>query len=249
MRLETHALTSRGGRRINEDALKEVTGPGFTVLALADGLGGHGGGELAARECVAAIAAGFGRAPGLSDSTLQALVDEADRTVAALRRERQEPASAMRTTLALLAVCDDRARWAHVGDSRVYWFRGGELLHRTRDHSVAELVTGLRDSSLAAPPDDADRHRLLRVVGAGEGCRAELGDKVVALEPGDAFLLCTDGVWSIVPDAEIATSLLTATSPRDWADAVEERLRERLRVEMPEGQDNYSMICGMVAPA
>ena len=51
MRLETHALTSRGGRRINEDALKEVTGPGFTVLALADGLGGHGGGELAARGC------------------------------------------------------------------------------------------------------------------------------------------------------------------------------------------------------
>jgi serine/threonine protein phosphatase PrpC len=154
----------------------------------------------------------------------------------------------MRTTLALLAVCDSEARWAHVGDSRVYWFRDGVLMQRTRDHSVAELVTGLRGSSLAAPSDDADRHRLVRVVGAGEGCRAEFGSQVVALRPGDAFLLCTDGVWSIVPDVEIATCLSSARSPRDWAGAVERRLRERLGFKMPRGQDNYSMICGMVAP-
>lgn len=246
MRIITHHLTSSGGRRVNEDALKEVTGPKFTLLALADGLGGHGGGGLAARQCVETIVTAFSRAPGLSDATLQALVDDADRAVATLRLERRQPASSMRTTLALLAVCENDARWVHVGDSRVYWFRHNVLMHRTRDHSVAELVMGLPDSSSAAPPDKADRNRLLRAVGAGTGCRAELGSPVVTLQAGDAFLLCSDGVWSLVPDLEITACLSKAATSLDWCIALEQRLKEGLRCNLLEGQDNYSMISGMV---
>jgi PPM family protein phosphatase len=246
MRLITHHLTSCGGRHANEDALKAVIGQEFALLALADGLGGHGGGAYAACQCVETIATGFARAPGLSDATLQALVDDADRAVAARRRERRQPASSMRTTLALLGVCRHEARWAHVGDSRVYWFRQNVLMQRTRDHSVAELVTGLSDSSSFAPPDKADRNRLLRAIGTGEGCRAELGDTIVTLQAGDAFLLCSDGVWSLVSDLEIAACLAAAATPLDWCAALEQRLREHRRCNMPEEHDDYSMIAGMV---
>src|SRR4051794_24367967 len=132
MRLVTHHVTSSGGRPDNQDAVKVVAGDAFILLALADGLGGHGDGALAAQCCVETIAQTFSRAPSVEDADLQALVDAADRSVADLRVAQQKPATSMRTTLALLVVSNDLARWAHVGDSRVYWFRDKILQHRTR---------------------------------------------------------------------------------------------------------------------
>jgi PPM family protein phosphatase len=246
MQLSTHHVTSRGGRPVNEDALKEVIEEKFALLVLADGLGGHGGGARAAHQCVEAVADAFCRAPGLSDAALQALVEEADRAIATLRRERRQPASSMRTTLAILTIYGNDARWAHVGDSRVYWFRDNALMQRTRDHSVSELVMGLSDRASVAPPDKADRHRLLRALGAGKGCRAELSNAVVSLRVGDAFLLCSDGLWSLVSDPEITACLSKAATPLDWCVALEHRLRERLTFDVFEEQDNYSMIAGMV---
>jgi serine/threonine protein phosphatase PrpC len=246
MQLMTHHVTSGGGRRVNEDALKEVINQKFALLALADGLGGHGGGALAARRCVETIASAFCRAPGLSDAALQAMVGEADRAVATRRLEQRKPASGMRTTLALLAICGNDARWAHVGDTRVYWFRHNLLMQRTRDHSVSEFVMGLPDDASVAPLDKADRNRLLRAVGAGVGCRPELSDTVVTLRAGDAFLLCSDGLWSLVSDPEITACLSKAATPLDWCVALERRLKEHLTCDMPEEQDNYSMIAGMV---
>jgi serine/threonine protein phosphatase PrpC len=173
MQLMTHHVTSRGGRPVNDDALKEVIQQKFALLALADGLGGHGGSALAAHQCLETIASAFSPAPGLPDAALQTMVEEADRAVATLRRDQRNPPSSMRTTLAFFAIFGNDARWAHVGDSRVYWFRHNVLMQRTRDHSVSEFVMGLPDRTSVTPPDKANRHRLLRAVGAGEGCRAE----------------------------------------------------------------------------
>jgi serine/threonine protein phosphatase PrpC len=246
MHLRTHHVTCRGGLPVNEDALKEIIDQEFALLVLADGLGGHGGGALAAHRCVETVASAFCRAPELSDAALQALVEEADRAIAALRGERRQPKHSMRTTLAVLAVCGNEARWAHIGDSRVYWFRENALMQRTRDHSVAEFVKGLPDRTSIAPPDKADRHRLLRALGAGNGCRAELGNTVVPLQVGDAFLLCSDGLWSLVSDAEITACLSKAATPLDWCVALEQRLKECQTCDVHEEQDNYSMIAGMV---
>jgi serine/threonine protein phosphatase PrpC len=246
MQLVTHHVTSRGGRPVNEDALKEVTNQKFALLALADGLGGHGGGALAAHQCVETVANAFSRAPGLSDTALQALVEEADQAIATLRFEQRKPATSMRTTLVFLAICGNDARWAHVGDSRVYWFRHNVLMQRTRDHSVSELVIGLSDHISVTPPDKSDRNRLLRAVGAGKGCKAELSDIVVTLQAGDAFLLCSDGLWGLVFDPEIKACLSHAATPLEWCAALEQRLREHLTCDMSEEHDNYSMIAGMV---
>ena len=245
MQLLTQHATSRGGRRTNEDALQEITGEDWQLLVLADGLGGHGDGDLAAQQCVDTIAGAFARQPGLSDALLQGLVDEADAAVAALRRERRGSASSMRTTLALLAVFGNEARWAHVGDTRVYWFRGKTLMQRTRDHSVAELVMSLPEGSPVGAPDESDQNRLLRALGGGKGCRAELG-AAVTLQADDAFLLCSDGVWRLVPDQEITTCLSESATPLDWCIALEQRLQHRIRCSPLEEHDNYSMISGMV---
>jgi serine/threonine protein phosphatase PrpC len=246
MPITTHHLTSRGGRPDNEDAIKKFDGDGFSVFALADGLGGQGEGAAAAHICVDTVVETFASAPGLSDDALQTAVTAADQAVAAFRAAHQKPAGSMRTTLALLAVCGDTARWAHVGDTRVYWFRDENLMQRTRDHSVAELVAALEDDSLAAEPDDADRNRLLRVVGNGTECRADLGETTVTLQPGDAFLLCSDGVWSLVPDTAIANSLSGAATPVEWCAGLELRLKQQLAHCAPGKIDDYSMILAMV---
>jgi serine/threonine protein phosphatase PrpC len=246
MRLSTYKLTRRGGRRTNEDALKELIRPEYSLLAVADGLGGHGGGALAASLCVETVVSVFSRRPDLSDDALQALVDEADRAIAMLRVERRLPAGSMRTTLALLVACDDKARWAHVGDSRIYWFRERVLMQRTRDHSVFEFMVGRQAGLPLAPPDQADRHRLLRAVGSGQGCRADLGGTDVTLQVGDAFLLCTDGVWGLVSDQEITDCLSNASTPLDWCVALEQRLNRHSKGEMDQEQDNYSIITANV---
>jgi PPM family protein phosphatase len=220
----------------------------FALMLLADGLGGHRGGALAAQRCVDTIATAFCKAPGLSDAILNALVEEADQAVATLWREQRKSSDSMRTTLALLAICGSEARWAHVGDSRIYRFRGNVLMQRTRDHTVSELVMGLPDKTLAAPPDEADRHVLLRAVGAGEGCRAELSQQTITLQVGDAFLLCSDGLWSLVSDPEIIDCLSKAASPLEWSLSLEQRLQEHLTCLTAEEQDNCSLIAVMVMP-
>jgi serine/threonine protein phosphatase PrpC len=248
MHIATHHVSCQGGGPESQDRIKEVVGDRFMLLLLADGLGGQGDGALAARQCVESAAEAFVRAPGLSDDELQVVVAAADQAVAALRMAQCKPAASMRTTLALLAIYNNAARWAHVGDSRVYWFRDSALMQRTRDHSVAALVATLDDSSLAAPPDDTDRNRLLRVIGSGTGCRADLCETTVALRPGDAFLLCSDGFWSLVPDAEIVADLAGAAAPLDWCSALERRLRQQLASCVSEKIDDFSMILGMVMP-
>jgi PPM family protein phosphatase len=248
MILATSHMTSAGGRARNEDAVAVVHGDGFSLLALADGFGGHRGGGPAARCCVEAVTAAFARAPDLSKSGLQAIVDEATRAIEALRREMQASASSMRTTLAMLAVIGDQARWVHVGDSRVYWYRDGHIMDRTRDHSVAALIAGLPDEFLAAATDASDRHRLFRAVGAAETCRAEVSEPVIDLQPGDAFLLCSDGMWNLIADDKITAALRAAASPSEWRNALEEHLSNALCRKPTEQHDDVSMIAGMVMP-
>lgn len=246
MQLITHHATSRGGRYLNEDVLKVVKGEHYALLLLADGLGGHGDGGLAAACCVETIADAFVQAPGLSDDLLHGLVDKADQAIAAKRIEQRLPPNSALTTLVMLAFIGGQVRWAHVGDSRIYWFRRGRLMHRTRDHTVAELVSGLPADAPTAPPHPADRNRLLRVIGAGTGCRAELADAPIVAEPDDAFLLCSDGVWSVISDQEITGCLSKASDPVDWGTGLEEKLRIPPGSQATDDRDNYAMVTAMI---
>jgi serine/threonine protein phosphatase PrpC len=250
MRLETYHVSRAGGRAVNEDAVACHDAGACSILALADGLGGHGDGQMAARRCVDVVVETFCEAPGLSDETLQSVVRAADEAVRQLRRQQHKPSGSMRTTVAFLAAHAGDARWVHVGDSRIYWFRDGALMQRTRDHSVRELVMSLADKTIAAPPDPADRNTLLRVIGGGRTCLAALSDVTVLLRDGDAFLLCSDGAWEIISDTDIERCLIDAGSPREWCDALEQHLVMSLQSKAPPGpalarHDNFSMICAM----
>ena len=220
--LRVEWLSDRGGRHYNEDACGHWRSDRQLCAVLADGAGGHGGGDVASRLAVRECVGRFARAPTTRAHELAQLLGEVNDALL----EQQLPGTAqqdMHSTVVCLVVdfVAQRAHWAHAGDSRLYWFRGGRLLRRTRDHS---LVQAMVDGGLLAPEQltaHPKRSELRSALGLPrEDLQVDAADGPEPVAPGDAFLLCTDGLWEYVDDATLERLLAAAEAPRDWLDAI-----------------------------
>jgi len=172
------ACTERGRRASHEDAVGHRPGPETGVYAVADGLGGHSGGDVAAQRAVQAV---LDFCPGAGDlaGIARAAVGLAHELVL---YEQHRTGLDCRTTLALLLVRGARAVVAHVGDSRVYRLRAGQLEQLTEDHR-----------------HPAYRNVLWRCLGSQrEGSEAEPDVRELEVQPGDVFALTTDGVHDVL---------------------------------------------------
>jgi protein phosphatase len=177
------------------------------LFAIADGMGGARAGEVAAG--LAAAALKEGRRTVTDEASLEAVIDEANRRV--WQRSVTDPGtSGMGTTVTVAVVggADDRVLFGQVGDSRAYRLRGDELEQVTTDHSlVAELVR-----SGVLTPEEAERHpqrsAITRAVGTESAIEADVFS--VPAEPGDLFLLCSDGLTDMLTADEIASTILAA---------------------------------------
>ena len=134
------------------------------------------------------------------------------------------------------------AVWAYIGDSRLYHFSKGKLVSQTNDHSVPQMMVNAGEISQDQIRDHEDRNRLTRVFDEKNEIKPDILDKPLTLQEGDAFLLCTDGVWEIVFESEIAEELRKANLPRDWLKGIEETLLKRVDPK----HDNYSAIAVMI---
>jgi protein phosphatase len=211
--LVRHAALSHVGRQRagNEDAY--VARP--PLYAVADGMGGARAGEVAARMAVATLTELL--APLPSEAETPTAAEAAERLAAAVAEANARIFSAaandaarsgMGTTLTALLLLDDTALIAHVGDSRVYLLRGGELSQVTDDHSlVAEMV---REGRLAA--DEARLHPYRSVLSRALGTepQVEIDELRIEVRPGDVLLLCSDGLSGPVPADEIQKALAVA---------------------------------------
>ena len=208
MRWESASITDRGLHRPNnEDALLDDIG--IALFAVADGMGGHAAGEVASRIAVDAVAreAAAGRKPraNAADPLVRAFT-LANREIR--RKGRAEPEKrGMGTTLSVLSgnTGSSRGVIVHVGDSRVYRARSGRLEQLTRDHTwVQERV----DAGVLTP-EQARTHPYASILTRVLGTEERLIPDVFALdiEPGDVFLLCSDGLTGMVSDAEIESTL------------------------------------------
>lgn len=226
--LDIASYTDIGGRARNEDTVRYITrGEDALCLVLADGLGGHGGGELASVAAAESICQGWG---GTADAeTLETLVREANRRVLDI----QTPQCAMKTTVTVLTLAGKRAVWAHAGDSRLYYFHDGTLDFQTRDHSAAQLGVLLGDITLDQIRFHEDRSRVLRALGQDDELTVETGERELG-GGTHAFLLCSDGFWEYVLEPEMEEDLAKAAGPEDWL----ERMRWRLKKRIPADNDN-----------
>jgi protein phosphatase len=190
VRIARYAGDSDPGRRRRRNEDSFVTQP--PLFAVADGMGGAQAGEVASR-----LAAGAVKESG---ADLEHLIQEANRRVH--QRSLEDPnASGMGTTLTVAAVEDELVRIGHVGDSRAYLVRDGQLEQLTEDHSlVAELM---RSGKLSA--EEAVSHPQRSVITRALGTDPDVDVDTFAVEPraGDLFLLCSDGLTTMVDDQTI----------------------------------------------
>ena len=202
-------------RAVNQDAywLGDVPGKGFLAV-VADGMGGHQTGEVASRQAVEVFRTTLKSSRAHLPAAMARAAQTANLEVHAAATANPEN-HGMGTTLTALVVDDQVGLVGHVGDSRAYRLRDGELTQLTHDHSwVADRV---RQGLLTA--DEARRHRWRNVItnalGATESFRLDLG--AIEVRPGDRFLLCSDGVSMLVSDGLIR-QILTDHPPSAAAD-------------------------------
>lgn len=228
--LNTASYTDIGGRECNEDTIRLITrGEAGLCLVLADGLGGHGGGERASAQAAECICQHW---DGSADpEILEMLMQEANRQVLAIQTQQ----CSMKTTVIVLTLDEKKAVWAHAGDSRLYCFQNRKLVFQTRDHSAAWLGVLLGEITSDQIRFHADRGRVLRALGQEDELVVEVGEQVLDSHEY-AFLLCSDGFWEYVLESEMETDLAAAADPEDWL----KRMRERLNKRIPKDNDNNS---------
>ena len=214
MTLDSYLYTSPGGRDHNEDAVGRREIPGGEVFLLADGLGGHRGGEAASTCVVDSLTQAPAPQEGEELSQwLEAGIAQAHQAVTGLQESSR---GSMKSTVVALALTDREGCWAHVGDSRLYWFRGDRLQAYTHDHSVAYAKYKCGEITRAQIGQDEDQSSLLRALGNPSRNQPDLGGDREPPQPGDSFLLCSDGVWEYLRDGEILVDLLKTETAQEW---------------------------------
>jgi serine/threonine protein phosphatase PrpC len=210
---------------------------------VADGLGGHNGGELASKTAAGIVLESFGGNPDLSAIALESHIASAQEAILKLQQQDSVVAQ-MRTTLVVLISDSRQALWAHVGDSRLYRFQSRGLVTQTEDHSVPQSLVKAGEISPDQIRGHADRNRLLRSLGEPGPARPSVLAEPALLCDTDAFLLCTDGFWQYVYELEMLADLVASASPEEWLDRAASRLLTRAQGEY----DNYSALAIFYAP-
>ena len=206
MRFSIFQDTETGARASNQDRMGYCFSRGSLLMIVADGMGGHMRGEVAAQLCMQTAAAMFQReaTPKLADPA--EFLDEAFRAGhRELHRYREAHGlpECPRTTIVACVVQDDMAWWAHAGDSRLYLMRGGEVATRTRDHSKVENLLNLDLITQAESEPHPERNKVLNCLGLPFEPSIEVHSRH-PIRSGDVILLCSDGFWSGVDETGMA---------------------------------------------
>jgi serine/threonine protein phosphatase PrpC len=225
-RLRAGVICDRGlnpKRPVNQDRYLAMSEVG--VFAVFDGVGGRKAGEIASQTAADTVEEAFAAAPtGMSRDLIRRAIQAANRDIYELAQT--EPAyGSMATTVALLYLDGNKANIAHAGDSRVYRLSEGGLLRETIDHTDLDdrIRAGLID------PEDAtskeDDHSINRALGVESEVDFEL--KTIDVQRGDRFLLCTDGVYRHLDDAELGRLLRDVDDPQQATDEIRRLVLER----------------------
>lgn len=203
----------QGPRPYNQDRLAYSYSKDALLLVIADGMGGHRHGEVAAQLAVTTITDAFQRlaVPSLQ-SPAKFLIEQIQLVHELIDQvaQEQEMLEAPRTTIVAAVVQRGMLYCAHAGDSRLYHFRDGHLLYRTEDHSIVQSLYNKGMITKAEMVNHPYRHKIFSCLGGDVPPKIELADRQELME-GDTILLCTDGLWSSVSDEQIKKVLCGAS--------------------------------------
>ena len=222
MKFSVFQVSRKGGREKNEDRMGYCYTRESGLFVLADGMGGHPEGEVAAQLALQTISALYQKEarPLVKDVSefLSSSLMAAHHQIIRYASEKGM-LDTPRTTVVAAIVQGTSATWVHCGDSRLYVVRDGELLTRTRDHSYLE-----QQSAGVIRMDRINRNILFTCLGSPTKPVFDVTGPVT-LQQGDKILLCSDGLWGTLPDADIVRQLSTQSVSDAVPDLVEMALR------------------------
>jgi protein phosphatase len=220
-------------RKINQDAF--YIEPSGIYACVADGMGGAMGGEVASNSCISAVRA------RLSERTLDDKTDIAEEIKWALELANEivyELASGalrgMGTTCCMAYFKDENITFANVGDSRGYIFSKDKLRLITRDHTAVSLLLEKGEITQEEAEDHEQKNVITRAIGTESTVLVDTFTEKIA--PGDIILICSDGLYHEVCDAEIEEMIKTGSAPKKMCDVANRR----------GGRDNTTVIIGVV---
>ncbi|UCV04728.1 PP2C family protein-serine/threonine phosphatase [Dechloromonas denitrificans] len=236
--IDACAAQHQGDRKEQQDRvaiLPHARRKGVALAVVADGMGGHTGGALAAEQVVHTAKNNldhFAPAEESPHCMLENSMREAHTMIKASRfMNEKDPHS----TAVMLLLQPGRITWAHCGDSRLYHFRGKQLLARTVDHSYVEHLVSIGKITAEQALTHPNRNVLLTSLGGQEEPKFDFSD-TADLQAGDAFVLCSDGLWAYFDDGEMAT-LVADNSARNACEILIDTARKRAAGE----GDNLSL--------
>lgn len=218
------SYTAVGGRENNEDVFTISQIGSAWLYVVADGLGGHDRGELAAEIAVSEIEKKFHEAPDVFDPVLAICSANAK-----ILQEQVNTGLRMKTTVVLACVIKDQIVFAHVGDSRVYAFKDETIVYQSIDHSVSQMAVSSGEITTDQIRGHEDRNMLTRVLGVDKDIKIDtvrfLSSQV------DAMLLCTDGFWECVYEEEMQKTLAISKNPDIWLYKMREIIGKRILLD------------------
>lgn len=236
-KVSSYLFTDKGERENNEDNVGMYERKGSYCFAIADGLGGHGKGEVASDLAVRTCMEEFAKNKDGEGRLERSFILSNEAILKGQRDDRR--AFDMKTTLVLLYIGDTLVRWGHVGDSRLYYFENRKLISRTLDHSVPQALVAAGEIKEREIRHHPDRNRLLKVLGMEwDVPKYELADPVPRKEK-QQFLMVTDGFWELIDEKHMERTLRKSSSPADWVKSMQEIVLKNGRGT---GMDNYSAI-------
>jgi PPM family protein phosphatase len=239
MRFTIFQESRKGSRKVNQDRIAYTFSRDALLLVVADGMGGHAGGEIAAQIAVRLFIERFQHeAKPVLKNPLKFLQDTMVRAHAALGSYANQFSmlETPRTTCVACLVQAGHAYWAHVGDSRLYLFRQGGLIGATKDHSKVQYLVDQGIIGADEIGQHPDRNKIFSCLGGLVDPVIDLSRRT-PLRNGDVIVMCTDGLWAVFDQRDIAT-WLTSTPILTTAPQM---MREGEKRGGPDG-DNLSAI-------
>lgn len=240
MELDTAQVSLTGDRSDNQDRAEVLISDDSVLAVVADGMGGHARGDLAAETAIASLVNSFRHARRSPEAPAEFLVE----AIAVAHREVLELGAGMRadirpgTIVVCALVSGGKLWWANVGDSRAYHVRKGHVLARTRDHTVVEGLVAAGDITPEQAHLHPERHVVEYCLGVDEMEPPTNVSDARDLERGDIILLCTDGFWSQLGEAVIMERI---AKNEDIDDTIQELAEDAVRAARPQS-DNVTAV-------
>lgn len=211
MRFSIYQASRQGGRHYNQDRVAYSYSRDALLMVVADGMGGHSHGELAAQISVQTMAETFQRNahPKLTDPAAF-LQDAMDRAHQAINDHvcTHHMSEVPHTTCVACVVQDDTAWWAHAGDSRLYLYGDAGLVARTRDHSTVQQLHDDGFITEEAMKTHPERNKIYNCLGGNISPEVEIS-RPMPLSENDIILICTDGLWGSLTEEQMVATLRT----------------------------------------